>query len=191
MTRPCGPAASAELCPALAGSSGLGVSVLVWKADPTSHRPVLSLDSGLARGPRCQNRATTGDRVSSAHNQPAGKPGAPERAPADAPDQEVDDSRETPVTPPACYASTSDSSGSILDLAESRPQSCSKTHVYFTRNLIHLVLIYLHLTHQMQFCKSRSIAKRPFCLSLPSERSRRRAGASVFRDQEGVLRVGG
>ena len=99
MTRPCGPAASGELCPALAGSLGLGVSVLAWKADPTSHRPVLSLDSGLAQGAWCQNRATTGDPVSSGHNHPAGKPGAPERAPADAADQEVDDSREIPVTP--------------------------------------------------------------------------------------------
>lgn len=58
-----------------------------------------------------------------------------------------------------------DSSGSVPDLAEPRPQS-SKTHVYFTRNLIHLFLIYLHLTHQMQFCKSRLIAKRLFFLSL-------------------------
>ena len=44
---------ASSLCPALAGSSGLGVSVLVWKADPTSHvphLPVLSLDSGLVRG---------------------------------------------------------------------------------------------------------------------------------------------
>lgn len=55
---------------------------------------------------------------------------------------------------------------SILALSELRPQ-ISKTHVYFTRNQIHLVLIYLHLTHQMQFCKSHSIAKRHFCLSCP------------------------
>ena len=32
--------------------------------------------------------------------------------------------------------------GENPDLAESRPQSCSKARVYFTRNLIHLVLIY-------------------------------------------------
>lgn len=50
--------------------------------------------------------------------------------------------------------------------AEPRPGS-SETHVHFTPNLIHLVLIYLHLSHQMQFCKRRSIAKRLFCLSLP------------------------
>lgn len=102
-------------------------------------------------------------------------------------------SRQVPgdpsLTPPA-YANASDSSGSVLDLPEPGPQS-SKTHVYFTRNLIHLVLIYLHLTHQMQFCKSRSIAKRLFCLSLPSERGQGRAGASALRDQQGAVRAGG
>lgn len=101
----------------------------------------------------------------------------PQRRPGRCPEQEVDRSRETPVTPlPAC-ASAAYSSGSVLDPAELGPQS-SKTHVYFTRNLIHLVLIYLHLTHQMQFCKSRSIAKRLFCLSPPSERSRGGLGLS-------------
>lgn len=59
---------------------------------------------------------------------------------------------------------------------ELRPR-ISKTHVYFTRNQIHLVLVYLHLTHQMQFCKSHSIAKRHFCLSCPSEGSREGEGA--------------
>lgn len=65
--------------------------------------------------------------------------------------QVLGDPRHTSCLPvPAAL----DSSESALDLAELRPQS-SKTRVYFTRNLIHLVLIYLHLTHQMQFCKSR------------------------------------
>lgn len=47
------------------------------------------------------------------------------------------------------------SSGNVLVEAEPRPQGC-KTYVYFTRNRIHLVLIYLHLNHQMQFCQSHS-----------------------------------
>lgn len=63
-----------------------------------------------------------------------------------------------------------------LILPELRPQ-IAKTHVYFTRNRIHLVLVYLHLTHQMQFCKSHSIAKRHFCLSCPSEGSGAGGGA--------------
>lgn len=55
-------------------------------------------------------------------------------------------------------------------MSELRPQ-ISKTRVGFTQNRIHLALVYLHLTHQMQFCKSHSIAKRHFCLSCPSEGS--------------------
>ena len=146
--------------------------LLVWKADPTSHAPhlpALSLDLSPAREAECPSRAAAGDPVSSTHSRPAGESRAQERAPADAQPRDRRVLGDSSHTSCLC-ASTSDSSGSVLDLAELRPQS-SKTHVYFTRNLIHLVLIYLHLTHQMQFCKSRSIAKRPFCLSLLSERS--------------------
>lgn len=164
------------------------VGLKFWKADPTTHLPdlpVLSLDVGPARGagPRWET-------LYFLHLSDLRESGAPEKAPADAQTRKhTGPGRPQPYLPPAC-ASTSDSSGSVLYLAEPRPQS-SKTHVYFTRNLIHLVLIYLHLTHQMQFCKSRSIAKRLFCLSLPSERGQGRAGASALRDQQGAVRVGG
>ena len=63
------------------------MGLLVWKADPTSyvpHLPALSLDSGPTQGARRQSRATTGDPVSPTHSRPAGEPGAPEKAPADA-----------------------------------------------------------------------------------------------------------
>lgn len=77
-----------------------------------------------------------------------------------------------------------------LILPELRPQ-IAKTHVYFTRNRIHLVLVYLHLTHQMQFCKSHSIAKRHFCLSCPSEGSGAGGGIASARTrwQSSVVKV--
>lgn len=170
------------------------MGLLVWKADPTSHvphLPALSRDRPSPRGSASEQGY--GRRPCVSHTQPTcWGARSPREGPSGCPDQEVGGSQETQVTPPACRASTSDSSGSALDLGEPRPQS-SKTHVYFTRNLIHLVLICLHLTHQMQFCKSRSMAKGTFRLSLPSERSLRsgRAGASAPGGQEGVLRVGG
>lgn len=78
-------------------------------------------------------------------------------------------------------------------MSELRPQ-ISKTRVGFTQNRIHLALVYLHLTHQMQFCKSHSIAKRHFCLSCPSEGSGGWGGEHCFcrdRDRVAELRGGG
>lgn len=169
------------------------MSLKVWKGDLTCHVPDLWFLSwsqaqpeglGVRAGPQWETPCLP-------HLADLLERQAPQRRPQLMPRP---GSGQVPGDPsrtsPPAFASTSDSSGSVLDLAEPRPQS-SKTHVYFTRNLIHLVRIYLHLTHQMQFCKSRWIAKRLFCLRLPSERGQGRAAYSALRDQQGAVRVGG